>query len=433
LAAARSVSFHDAGVRAPLLRLVNAAGAAFARAGLALPRLDEEGLLAAARRRTGLQDFGEGSFREGLGALVTSLREEARLSTLGRVAARGQLLGHLCSRLAVVDWVRRHPEVREERIERPLVVIGLPRTGTTLLSNLLSLDPLLRAPLFWETREPCPPPDLATRGEDPRIAAAAREIRRLYRLVPAMRAMHPMGASLPNECVTLLALDFRCLQFETQFPAPGYGRWLEGADPRPAYRMHRLVLQLLQSRLPTQGWSLKTPNHLWQLPTLLEFYPDARLVWTHRDPARVVPSVASLVSAFHRTFCREVDPRRVAADWNAKLRLGLDRALAFDRAQGGKDWCFHLPYAELVEDPLRAVRRLYAHFGDEVGPLHERRMRAWLRETPAELHGRHRYELADFGLAPGALSEQYADYRARFDVPAEGAGPDARRPASGVS
>jgi hypothetical protein len=420
-AACRDVHFRDAAGGPPLLRLLSAAGAGLARLGLPLPPLDEVGLLAAARRATGLEDFGEGSFREGFGALVASLREEAPLSTLGRIAARGQLLAHLRNRLAITDWARRHPELREERIERPLVVIGLPRTGTTLLSFLLAQDPLLRAPLFWETREPCPPPELATRGEDPRIAAAAREIERLYRLVPAMRAMHPMGASLPNECVTLLALDFRCLQFETQFPAPGYGRWLETADPRPAYRMHRLALQLLQSRLPTQAWSLKTPNHLWHLPALLELYPDARLVWTHRDPARVVASVASLVSAFHRTFCREVDPARVAADWNAKLRTGIERGLAFDREQGGGDWCCHVPYAELVRDPLGAVRRIYAHFGDEVGPLHARRMQAWLRQAPAERHGRHRYDLADFGLSAGALAEQYADYRARFGVPLEGA------------
>ena len=186
-----------------------------------------------------------------------------------------------------------------------------------------------------------------------------------------------------------------------------------------AFAMHRLALQVLQSRVPTRTWSLKTPQYLWCLDALLGFYPDARIVWTHRDPRRVVPSVASLNTALMRLTSRSPDPRAVGAYWNEALHLGVTRGVAFDRGQGGKDWCAHLQYRELLADPVGAVRRLYSHFGSEVDPLHAQRMAAWMRDRPQDAHGRHAYDPADFGLAPEALAEHYAEYTGHFGVPAE--------------
>ncbi len=416
----REVTFHDAGLRSPVLRAFNAVGAGLGRVGVELARLDPERLLAAAQRRTGLSDFGDASFREGLDALTQSAAREGGQHSFGRIAFRSMLVQTLESRLRVLDWARRHPEVHEERIERPFVILGMPRTGTTLLSFLLDLDPWVRSLRHWEASAPVPPPDLAGHAEDPRIAAAAEQIAQLSRLIPPLQAMHPMAAALPTECVTLFALDFRSLQFETQMPAPSYGRWLEGADPRPAYALHELVLQILQSAQPTQTWSLKTPQHLWHLEALRERYPDARLIWTHRDPAAVVPSVASLNTAFYRTWCRSPDPRSVGAYWDHKLRVGVERGLRFDAAQGGRPWCCHVQYEELMKDPVGAVRRLYAHFGEAVSPLHERRMQRWMRDRPQQAHGRHVYEASELGLSREALDAGYADYRERFGVPSEG-------------
>jgi hypothetical protein len=231
--------------------------------------------------------------------------------------------------------------------------------------------------------------------------------------------MHPMGATLATECVTLLFLDLRSLLIETQAFIPSYGKWLQGTDMRGAYSLHRLALQVLQSRIPTETWSLKTPQHLWSLETMLEFYPDARVVWTHRDPAKVVPSTVSLNASLQSLGARSVDPKAVGADWDDKLHYAVSRGIDFDERQNGKTWCAHLQYADLMADPVAAVRGLYAHFGAELSPLHERRMQTWMRDRPQDAHGRHRYDPADFGLSREGIDERYADYRKRFGVPSE--------------
>jgi hypothetical protein len=402
-----------------MLRGVNAAGAALGWIGLDLPSLDPDVIARAACRRAGLDDFGDPGWREGLEVLCLALELEGNLSTFGRIAMRGLITSALETRLRLIDWAARHPEVREERIERPWVVIGLPRTGTTLLSLLLGLDPEVRPLLHWESVNPVPPPDLATHADDPRIAAAAKQVTQVAGLNPAIRAMHPMGATLATECVGFLFLDLRSLLIETQAHIPSYGRWLEKTDMHGAYALHRLALQVLQSRIPTPAWSLKTPNHLWCLDTLLEFYPDARIVWTHRDPARVVPSVASLNTSLQRLNVRANDPVAIGSDWNDKLHLAVTRGIEFDRRQNGNDWCHHLQYADLMADPIAAVRALYAHFGAEVSPLHARRMEVWMRDRHQEVHGRHVYDPADFGLTSEGLAERYSEYRQRFAVPDE--------------
>jgi hypothetical protein len=414
----RAYGFRDAGLHSKLLRTLNLAGAGLRGLGIERPTLAPDAIVAAARRRSGLHDLGEDSVREPLEVLCDAVERESRLTTFGRIALRGLLVEALCNRMLLLDWAARHPEVREEKIECPWIVVGLPRTGTTLLSILLGLDPLVRPLEQWEASKPVPPPELATWREDPRIAECAATFEQLQALNPPIRAMHPFGATLATECVTLLIFDLRALSIETQAFVPSYGRWLEQADMGSAYRMHRLALQVLQSRLPTATWSLKTPNHLWCLPTLLEQYPDARIIWTHRDPRKVVPSVASLNCALQRAFSNHTDPLAIGQDWSHKLHLAVTRGLAFD-AEHGSDWCCHVQYAELLADPVASVEKIYQHFGETPGPLHSRRMRAFLRDRPRDLHGRHRYEARDFGFDDAQLGARFADYCERFDVPRE--------------
>jgi hypothetical protein len=415
----RSYTFRDAGLHSRPLRALNAAGAALRRLGAEPPSLEPPALLAAARRRAGLSDLGPDTVSEPLAVLAEAFRREANLTTFGRMAVRGMLVGALENRLRLVDWAKRHPEIREQNIERPWIIVGLPRTGTTLLSLLLGLDPRVRSLEQWEADQPIPPPELATRREDPRIEATRKTFGQLVRLNPPIQAMHPFGATLATECVTLLIFDLRSLSIETQAFVPSYGRWLEQADMSHAYALHQLTLQALQARVPTGAWSLKTPNHLWCLDELRRRYPDARIIWTHRDPARVVPSVVSLNCALQRAFARRVDPAAVGADWDRKLHLAVSRGLDFDARQEGRDWCCHVQYAELVADPLATLRRIYAHFGDALEPLHERRAAVWMRERPQDVHGRHRYDAADFGLTSDRIRERYGDYRQRFDIPDE--------------
>ena len=415
----KDVTFRDAGVQSRALRGWNQVGSRLRKLGWDPPALAPTAVEAAARKQARLDDFGDDGWREPLSVFCEALEREARLTSFGRIALRGLLVGSLATRLRLVDWAKRHPEVREERIERPWVVVGLPRTGTTLLSFLLGLDPEVRPLQQWEASEPVPPPDLATHAEDPRIALSAKRFGQLERLNPAVRAMHPFGATLATECVTLFNFEFRSLALETQALVPSYGRWLEEAPIEGAYEIHRLALQVLQSRLPTGAWSLKTPQHLWHLETLQRFYPDARIVWTHRDPAKVIPSVASLNTAIQRANSDQTDPAAVGREWDHKLSLAVSRGMAFDAAQDDRGWCHHLLYETLMADPVAAVEGIYASFGCEVSPLHRRRMQAWMRERPQDAHGRHRYDPADFDLSLEGLRDRYRAYEERYGIPRE--------------
>lgn len=410
--------FRDAELNSLPLRALNWAGAAAARLRVEPPSLTPESVVSAARKRAGSGDFGGESYREPLQRYLSAVQREAQLNTFGRFAVRQMLVTALANRIELHAWAQAHPEVRGEQVRGPWVIVGLPRTGTSLLSILLSLDPLARAPLHWEAARPIPPPSLARAADDPRIARNAREIDGLLKLNPALRAMHPWGATLAQECVALFMLDVRTLGLETQAYVPSFGRWLEACDMAPAYAQHRLALQAFQSRQPTERWVLKSPNHLWCLETLLDHYPDARIVWTHRDPGTVVTSLASLVNALQRPFSRLRDPRAVAAEWNRKARHAVSKGMAFDDAKGA-DWCFHLRYQDLVGDAIGSVRRLYAHFGEKPGALHERRMEAWLRDRPQQAFGRHLYDPGDFGWTYDGLAEHYLDYRTRYEVPRE--------------
>jgi hypothetical protein len=311
-----------------------------------------------------------------------------------------------------------HPEVHSERIDSPWVIVGLPRTGTSVLSMLLGLDPMARPLLQWEAAHPIPPPTLEESAEDPRIAQTAKELDGLMKLNPPLKAMHPFGATLAQECVSLFLYDMRTLALEIQAHVPTYARWLESADMAPAYAQHRLALQTLQSRQPTDRWILKTPNHLWHLEALLAAYPDARIIWTHRDPGPVITSLASLANAGQRPLTSRTDPRPTAEEWKRKCAFALGSAVAFDE-KSEPGWCQHLHYESLMDDPLETVRGLYKHFGSEVSDLHARRMEAFLEHRPKDAFGHHRYDPADFGWTYEGLAEEFRHYTDRYHVHTE--------------
>ena len=298
------------------------------------------------------------------------------------------------------------------------MIVGLPRTGTSLLSILLGLDPMARTPLQWEAASPIPPPGLGDASLDPRIAAYQKKVDALLKLNPPFASMHPTGATLAQECVAFFMYDVRTLGLETQALVPSYGRWLETADMSPAYEQHRTALQALQSAQPTQRWVLKTPNHLWCLPTLLTYYPDARIIWTHRDPGPVVTSLASLVNTLQRVFTDRRDPRPTAEEWKRKAHRAIEGGMAFDD-DAPRGWCVHVQYDDLVADPVGEVKRINAFFDQDVSPLHERRMTAWMRERPQTAGGRHVYAPEDFDWSYPELADEFAAYRNRYDIPHE--------------
>jgi hypothetical protein len=413
----RAYTFRDGKLTSPVLRTLNAAGGALAGLGMK-PRMDPDAIVAAAIKDAGSSDFGGDSYREPLERYVEAVESEANLSTFGRLAVRKMITTQLTTRIRLQEWTKANPQAAEEEIRRPWVILGLPRTGTSILSILLGLDPMVRPLRQWEGRAVVPPPTLATKYEDPRIAESNAQMDQLHKLNPAMLAMHPMGAMLAEECIPLMMLDLRCLGMETQAYVPSYGRWLQDCDMTPAYVQHKKGLQALQVGQPTETWSLKTPNHLWCLETLLEFYPDARLIWAHRDPGPVTTSVASLNSTLQGIFANEVDPIAVGEDWMSKLQYAIRAGMDYDdRAEEG--WCVHVHYSEMMRDPLAAMRKIYGHFGEEPSALHERRIEAWLREKPQTASGRHAYDPKDFGWTYDGLADSWKGYVDRFQIERE--------------
>jgi hypothetical protein len=408
-------TWRDSELRSRPLRALNAAGERLARLGLELPSLDPASVVASAAKTAGSDDLGSDSFREPLGVFLSACETEAELTTFGRILITKMLAGALANRIALQRWAEHHPGVREERIVRPWIIVGLPRTGTSVLSQLLGLDPMARPLLQWEAAHPIPPPTLEGADEDPRIAQTAKEINGLMKLNPPLKAMHPFGATLAQECVALFMYDVRTLALETQAHVPSYARWLEQADMAPAYAQHRLALQTLQSTKPTERWILKTPNHLWHLEALLAAYPDARIIWTHRDPGPVVTSLASLANAGQRPLTSRSDPRPTAEEWKRKCAFALGSALAFDE-KSDDGWCRHLHYDELMADPLGTIRALYADSGGEVSDLHARRMQAFLDHRPKDVFGRHNYDPADFGWTYAGLAEEFREYTGRYRI-----------------
>jgi len=373
--------------------------------------LDADRMMASAMRRTGLGNFGDPAFREPLERLLRSIESEARLNLIGRIAARADLTGMLTNRLLLERDRARHPEIARQQIRRPLVITGMPRSGSTFLHGLLAQDPARRVPLHWELRFPTPPPELATRDADPRIERAARHIRWFHRLAPEFKKIHPVGARLPEECVVILSHSFLSFEFSSTWYVPSYQSWLEQQDLEPAYRYHRQFLQHLQLGCPGDRWLLKAPPHLPGLRALFAVYPDADVIVTHRDPLEVVASIASLHVVLRRTFSRAVDPLAVGPEVSRMLADDVRRGFAArDDGCAPPERFLDVWYTELMADPLAVVRRIYRHFDLELSTATEERMRTWLAKHPKDQNGPHMYSLAQFGLDADAERERYRAY-----------------------
>ena len=378
-------------------------------------------LVAEVVEATGLDDFGEDTWREGLERLTSALRDEARLHELGVFVAADDIRMHLTNRLQVTDWHRRHPEMAEVDVTPPIVVVGQGRTGTTILHDLLAQDPAHRVPLTWEVDAPCPPPETATYDTDPRIAEAQARADGSEALIPGFQAIHPMGALLSQECVRITAGDFRSMIFPTVFAVPSYARWLlDEADMASAYRWHRRLLQLLQWRHPGERWVLKSPGHIWCLDALLAEYPGALLVQTHRDPLRIIASLGSLLGTLRQLGSDEHAIAPAAAEFADYVLDGLDRSVtARENGTVAADRVVDVTFAAFMEDPFGAIGGIYDRFGLEFTSEAEMRMRAFLDAHPNGAYGAHRYRFADTGLDEGQLRERARRYQDYFAVPSE--------------
>ncbi|WP_160174346.1 sulfotransferase family protein [Archangium violaceum] len=394
------------------IRLLNQLGSGV---GGLLFELNADQLMAEARKQTGLNDFGDERFIEPLRRLIQALEQEGNLSLAGRISIRGGLLRLLVQRLRIAEDLARHPEIREVPIERPVFILGFMRTGTTLLYNLLARMPGARAPKLWEMLWPSPPPDPATEASDPRIERARRFTEQAQKAVPAMRTIHPLVATAPEECLFLLGLSFIDFAAEARAHLPSYMNWLMSTDVVPAYRYYREVLQLITWKSGAHHLVLKSPIHLYSLDALLSVFPDARIIQTHRDPRQVVASGCSLYEATRIVSARGHDPVALGRQWLDTWGQAMDRAMAV-RAKASPEQFLDVHYDELMADPAGQVQRIHrwAGLGGEEAAAGV--VQSWLAENPRHKHGVHQYTLEHYGLDAQRVAERFRAYTERFNV-----------------
>ncbi len=388
--------------------------------------LDRDALLAEARWRAGagaepgLAEFGGDEFVEPLDIVLADLVDSARLTTLGRYLTRRFVLRLLAGRLQIERYRRADPGVADEEITAPVVVAGAPRTGTTILFDLLDRDPDLRAPTGWELLWPVPPPAVSTpeSGLAARIEAAEAELRMLARVTPSLDAIHEYGARRPKECLSAMSFAFRTEEFTARYDVPNYATWLSCCDMAPAYAYHRLVLQILQRHAPSpRRWVLKSPVHLHAIPTLVATYHDARIAVTHRSLLNVLPSLTSLLCTLRWVHSDQVDADRVAAENAERFARSLDSLVDLDQAgEWGDARVHHGRYADFIEDPTVAIAATYAGLELPLSDVARAGMAEHLAARPQGLHGGHSYSLGEFGLSAERVNERFARYTSHFGV-----------------
>ena len=396
---------------------LNRGGRVLRRAGITTPDLRREALVAAARRRARLEEFGDLPVDEALERLLNAYEREANLTTLGRITVR-ELLVSLLENLLYLEHERQaSADIERQTIGAPVFIIGLPRTGTTLLHGLIAQDPATRTPLTWEVMFPAGYPeapeaiDRMRKRTDARLAWANR-------LAPAFRRIHETGADLPQECIAIMAQGFASIQFHTTHNVPSYQDWFEQEAQELGYAFHYRLLQHLQARRAGSRWVLKAPGHLFGLDALLERYPDARIIQTHRDPLRVMASIASLATVLRQAFSDSADSKQIAADWCGRWSNALDRGLE-TRGRWPAERFFDVAYTDLVAAPLATVERLYEFLGWPLSSEARESMNSFLSENPRNKYGAHRYTLADFGLDRARETQRFARYCERFEIPVE--------------
>ncbi|WP_137146269.1 sulfotransferase [Mycolicibacterium sp. CR10] len=374
-------------------------------------------LEAGAQAATGLDDFGTPYYREGLERTVDALNTEAALNDLGRVMQHATISNALIQRLKIVDTYKHHPEIADELVKGPVVILGLPRTGTTALGQLIANDPQFRSLRTWESQAPTPPPEAATQHTDPRIAQAAEGISMIETMFPDFRTMYGGGAEAATECQDLMGMSFRTYHFDGVVRVPSYVKWLLQCDMRETYEYHRSVLKLLQWRCKPNLWHLRTPVHMFALDAFVEVYPDARFLWSHRDPAKVLGSVCSLI-AYIRSWSSDYrDPVELGAEQLAWWAEGMKRAMEF-RKKFGDDRFVDVSFADLQTDSVGTVARSYEQLGLEFTDAARAKVIEWAGEHKPGQRGMHSYELSEYGLTQEQVREAFGDYLSTYDATA---------------
>jgi hypothetical protein len=420
-AAEALATYQDQTRRSLPVRLLNLAGTKWRAERLSALDLSHTALLHAAERSTGLSDWGDPSFRLPFHKLTVALDTEATLNPVGRYLFRQECLRLLTNRLELQAAFTRRPDILELPLPRPLFVVGMFRSGTTLLHNLLSQDAASRWLHVAEALLPSPAPTQAGWATDPRLKRAAKMLQFQNALSAGFSTAKHIQADQPAECSRLFEHAFVGHLFDFKANVPSFSDWLYSQDHSAqveAYRYYRQQLQYLSSEWTGGHWCLKAPAHIFALDALLEAFPDANIVYIHRDPVVVLPSCCSLCALGRARYSDTVEPSGIGPYWLKRLAAGVTQAMHV-RRQAPPERFYDVHYQDLVEEPVHTIRRLYEYFDYAFTGQMEGRMQAWHARNPQHRYGVHRYELEQFGLSTEEIRHQFASYMQTFGVRTE--------------
>lgn len=383
-------------------------------------RFEENIVLDEARRRAELDDFGDEVFLDPMRRLLDSLENEAGLHAIGRVTMFERIVGSLVGRLSAQDYFVRHPEILDEEIVAPTVIVGLARTGSTMMHRLLSADPRVYAVRWWECRAPSPYPGSDWRHEDPRIPDAHAEVKAILEAAPELATIHPWDPEGPDEEIMLLEHAFLSGVPDAFCNVPRYRRFILESDLLDGYAYMKRMLQFLQWQKkaaghPAERWILKAPFHLGRIPQIFRSFPDAMIVQTHRDPIETSPSIASLYYSTWRANADDVDPLVVGEQCLELWSWGIAKCLA-DRDAGFDDRFIDVLYEETRKDPMGSIEKIYQQLDRPLSSEAREAMKQWGDENRRDKRAVHSYSLEEFGYTREGICEAFADYRDRFIV-----------------
>ncbi len=371
-------------------------------------------LHAQASESTDLHDFGDAAYRDALQVLLDSYDATAQLSELGRISAWMMMRNSLRGRLVAVEGIRRHAADLPATVRRPLFIVGLPRTGTTILHRLLASHPDNQALEYWLSSFPQPRPAADSWALNADFQEVRQSLEMLDRVNPELKKIHEMSAEGADECRMLLMQSFVNVTFQSNANLADYEAWLYDADLRPAYKLYRDSLRLIAANEPHKRWVLKDPSHLWSMDVLLEFFPDAMVIQTHRDPVKLIPSVSSLVLTARRMQEPDVTAAEVGRRELAQWQRVWNKTIAVRRQYPQR--FIDVYFDDFVNDPVAVVKTIYEQCGEELGAPHEVSMRNWMQSNPASKYGGHSYSAEEFGLSEGGIRDAFGEYCDFFDV-----------------
>jgi len=380
--------------------------------------LHVEKLLHAARERApGLKDFGNDNYRQALEVLTRALNTEAKLSATGIAMMRERLVGQLVNRLLMEDYLQRFPEISKIEIEDPLVIVGLPRTGTTMLQRTLAVDPRFYSAAWWETRYPAPLTGEGPQDCEKRITMAKAEVAQTIEAIPQILSIHPMSATLCDEEFMLMEHSFLCAM-DAYADVPSYTTWLDQQDQRPVYTQLKKMLQFLQWQKSQRGeaqgqrWLLKAPQHLHTLEILLSVFPQAQVILTHREPAQTIPSMASMAHTLWQIYSDQPDPSAAGRQWNSRMARGIHHTMQVREQQDSRRF-LDIHFSDTVAKPMEVLEAVYQFAQMPFTEKARTDAQQWLSSNGREKRAGHDYSLETFGLSEQQMQRDYTLYRAR--------------------